>query len=79
MMAPGDRSERVQLPANCFAYAGMPEMLTKEQKEYYSSLFARWGASHVFFHHPCGVLGLLLLPLKDLFLDTSLPSPAAPQ
>jgi hypothetical protein len=41
MMAPADRGDRVQLPANCFAYAGMHEMLTKEQKAYYDSLFAR--------------------------------------
>jgi hypothetical protein len=41
MMAPGERGDRVQLPANCFAYAGMTEMLTKEQKAYYDSLFAR--------------------------------------
>lgn len=35
-----DRPPSVNLPANCFAYAGMPELLTKEQKDYYDKLFS---------------------------------------
>ncbi len=40
MASATDRPPNVTLPANCFAYAGMPELLTKEQREFYDQLFS---------------------------------------
>ncbi len=40
MMNAADRPTTVTLLANCFAYSGMPEHLSKEQREHFDTLFA---------------------------------------
>uniref|UniRef100_A0A7S0WQI3 Dynamin GTPase n=1 Tax=Chlamydomonas leiostraca TaxID=1034604 RepID=A0A7S0WQI3_9CHLO len=38
--APAERSDRIKLPVNCFAYSGSMEYLTKEHKAYFDKLFS---------------------------------------
>lgn len=40
MQPAGERTGTVRLSANCFAYAGMAEQLTKDQRAYFDKLFS---------------------------------------